>query len=80
MATIKNLTNGKTIEQKVLESYFDSEVEKVEYGTDYYINGHWYQVRDAEDFEDVEDEDEFGWIKNEPKYLFEDKYYYIIEQ
>lgn len=67
------------ISKQVLENYFGVEVEENR-GEEYKLNGRWYHVQPAEYVENLSDDDELGWVKSEPKYFFENKYYYIIEQ
>jgi len=79
MKTIK--VQEGSIETAVLEKYFDEKVTEIKNGyQDYYIHGHWYQVRPTS-FMDMEDEEgELGWIKDCPVCEYEGIEYYIIEQ
>ena len=76
---VKENTTTKSLEQRILEEYFNAPVEKVK-NEEYYIEGHWYQVRPTSILDTESEESDLNWIKNCPVQLYEKKLYYIIEQ
>ena len=69
----------KSIELQVLESYFSEKAEGEKNG-EYKFRGTWYQVQPASYVDNLPDDHEFAWIKEEPRFLYNDEYYYIIKQ
>ena len=67
--------------KNVIEDYFNAKiVEEKECSPEFNICGNWYQVVNSKYFDNLPDDDEFGWVKKEPKHLYNNEYYYIIQQ
>jgi len=69
----------KNLEQKAIEGYFDEEVTKMKNG-EFFINGHWYQVRPTSFMNTEDPNGEFSWVLDCPTYEYNGIEYFIIEQ
>lgn len=80
MEDIKEMIqSSKSVEQRVLESYFDEEVTEIRI-PEYKVNGKWYQVLPVSFLDTEEEKGELEFVKECPTYEYEGIDYYIIEQ